>query len=90
LFYYGSQVSKNWKVFGIALVVTVLVQSYHMAEHTAKLVQFVETMMQGTPGILGAHFDGVIFHAVMNTAVFVPVVIVFLFGGVYKEIFLRK
>jgi hypothetical protein len=47
-------------------------------------------MMQGTPGILGAHFDGVIFHAVMNTAVFVPVVIVFLFGGVYKEIFLRK
>jgi hypothetical protein len=31
-FYYGSQVSKNWKVFGIALVVTVLVQSCHMAE----------------------------------------------------------
>jgi hypothetical protein len=84
-FYYGSQVSKKWKAFGVALVLTVLVQTYHMAEHTAKLVQFIETMMQGTPGILGAHFDGVIFHAVMNAAVFVPVVIVFLFGGVYKH-----
>jgi hypothetical protein len=84
-FYYGSQVSQKWKAFGIALVFTVLVQSYHMAEHTAKLIQFIETMMQGTPGILGAHFDGVIFHAAMNTAVFVPVLIVFLFGGVYKN-----
>jgi hypothetical protein len=52
-FYYGSQVSQKWKAFGIALVLTVLVQGYHMAEHTAKLVQFIETMMQGTPGILG-------------------------------------
>jgi hypothetical protein len=89
-FYYGSQISKRWKIFSVLLVFTVLAQSYHMAEHTAKLVQFVETMMQGTPGILGNHFDGVIFHAVMNTVVFVPVVIVFIFGGVYKEIFSRE
>jgi hypothetical protein len=89
-FYYGGEISKQRKIFGAVLGFTVLVQSYHLAEHTAKLVQFIETMMQGTPGILGAHFDGVIFHAVLNTAVFVPVVIVFIFGGVYKEIFPRK
>jgi hypothetical protein len=86
-FYFGSQISRHWKAFALVLGATVLVQSYHMAEHTVKLMQFIETMMQGTPGILGAHFDGVIFHAVMNTAVFVPVVIVFLLGGVYKHIF---
>lgn len=57
------------------------------AEHTIKLVQFLETMMQGTPVILGAHFDAAIFHAVMNTAVFVPIVIVIYFGGVYKYLF---
>ena len=89
-FYYGSQVSKKWKAFGIALGLTVLVQGYHMAEHTAKLVQFIETMMQGTPGILGAHFDGVIFHAAMNTAVFLPVLIVFLAAGVYKHMSLMS
>jgi hypothetical protein len=89
-FYYGSQVSKKWKAFGIALVLTVLVQGYHMAKHTAKLVQFIETMMQGTPGILGGHFDGVIFHATMNTAVFVPVLIVFFATGVYKHMSLMS
>jgi hypothetical protein len=84
-FYYGSQVSKKWKAFGIALVLTVLVQGYHMAEHSVKLVQFIETMMQGTPGILGSHFDGVIFHAALNTAVFLPVLIVFFAAGIYKH-----
>jgi hypothetical protein len=66
------------------------VQSYHMAEHTAKLVQFIETMMQGTPGILGAHFDGVLFHAAMNTVVFLPVLIVFFAAGIYKHMFLMS
>jgi hypothetical protein len=89
-FYYGSQVSKKWKAFSIALVFTVLVQSYHMAEHTAKLVQFIETMMQGTPGILGAHFAGVLFHAAMNTVVFLPVLIVFFAAGIYKHMFLMS
>jgi hypothetical protein len=89
-FYYGSQVSKKWKVLSIVLVLTTLVQTYHMAEHTAKLVQFIETMMQGTPGILGGHFDGVIFHAAMNTAVFVPVLIVFFAAGVYKHMSLMS
>ena len=89
-FYYGSQVSKKWKAFGIALAFTVLVQSYHMAEHSVKLVQFIETMMQGTPGILGTHFDGIIFHAAMNTAVFLPVLIVFLAAGVYKHMSLMS
>ena len=89
-FYHGSQVSKKWKAFGIALAFTVLVQSYHMAEHSVKLVQFIETMMQGTPGILGVHFDGVIFRAVMNAAAFLPVLIVFLAAGVYKHMSLMS
>lgn len=89
-FCFPSQVSWQWKAFAVVLAATVLIQSYHMAEHTVKLIQFIETMMQGTPGIFGGHFDGVIFHAVVNTVVFVPVALVFLFAGVYKEIFSRR
>jgi hypothetical protein len=87
---YGGQVARRWKVFGAILASTVLVQTYHMAEHTVKFVQFIETMMQGTPGILGAHFDGVIVHATMNTLVFLPVAIVFVAAGVYKHLLSRN
>jgi hypothetical protein len=45
--------------------------------------------MQGTPGIAGMHFDPVIFHALMNIAVFVPVVIVFFYAGLHKQLFRR-
>lgn len=85
-FYYGGQITRHWRAFTVVLGATVLVQSYHMAEHTVKLIQFIETMMQGTPGILGAYFDGVIFHAAMNTAVFIPVAMVFILAGVHKHV----
>lgn len=84
---FGGHVCRYQKMFGVILAGTVLVQSYHMVEHTAKLIQFIATGMQGTPGLIGAHFDGVIFHAIMNTAVFAPVVVVFICSGMYKHIF---
>jgi hypothetical protein len=86
-FYYGRQLCNNRKLLSAMLVGTVLVQSYHMVEHAVKLVQFLETMMQGTPGIVGAHFDPVIFHALMNTAVFMPVVVVFFCAGLHQRLF---
>ncbi len=85
-FNFGGQVCRNHKLFASILVSTVVVQSYHMIEHSVKLVQFISTGVQGTPGILGGHFDGVIFHALMNTAVFVPVAVVFFCSGLYKEL----
>jgi hypothetical protein len=87
--YYGSQICSKQKVLGAMLIGTVAVQFYHMIEHSVKLAQFIATGMQGTPGIAGMHFDGVIFHALMNTAVFAPVVMVFFCAGLHKELFRR-
>jgi hypothetical protein len=88
-FYYGSQICSKQKVLAAMLIGTVTVQTYHMVEHSVKLAQFIATGMQGTPGIAGMHFDAVIFHALMNTAVFVPVVVVFFCAGLHKQLFRR-
>ncbi|MCH8871136.1 MAG: hypothetical protein IIC85_15605 [Chloroflexi bacterium] len=82
---YGSRMCNHQKMWGVVITATVILQSYHMVEHSVKLAQFIATNVQGTPGLFGGHFDGVIFHAVLNTAVFVPVVVVFLCAGVYKH-----
>jgi hypothetical protein len=87
--YYGSQICNKQKILGAMLIATVAVQSYHMVEHSVKLAQFISTGMQGTPGIAGMHFDGVIFHAVMNAAVFLPVVVVFFCAGMHQQLFRR-
>ena len=82
---FGAQVCSRQKMLGALLAMVTLLQGYHMVEHSAKLVQFINSGLQGTPGLLGAHFDGVIFHAVMNTAVYAPVVVVFVCSGMYKQ-----
>jgi hypothetical protein len=87
---FGSQVCRNQKLFAAMLIGTVVVQTYHMVEHSVKLVQFLLTGMQGTPGIAGMHLDGVIFHALMNTAVFLPVAMVFFCARLYEELSLRS
>jgi uncharacterized membrane protein YfhO len=87
--YYGSQLCSKQKVLSAMLIGTVAVQGYHMLEHSVKLAQFISTGMQGTPGIVGMHFDGVIFHALMNTAVFLPVVVVFFCAGLHQQLFRR-
>ena len=87
---FGSQMCRNYKMLGAILVTSALMQSYHMVEHSAKLIQFFGSGLQGTPGILGAHFDGVIFHAVMNTGVYLPVVVVFFCSGMQRYLFTRR
>jgi len=87
--YFGSQLCSKHKLLSAMLIGTVAVQSYHMVEHSVKLAQFISTGMQGTPGIAGMHFDAVIFHALMNTAVFLPVVVVFFCAGLHQQLFRR-
>ncbi len=84
--YYGSQLCSRQRALAAILIGTVALQSYHMVEHSVKLAQFISTGMLGTPGIAGMHFDGVIFHALMNTAVFVPVVVVFFCAGLHTKL----
>ena len=87
---FGRRVCSNYRMLGALLVGSTLFQSYHMAEHSVKLVQFLNTGIHGTPGILGMHFEGVIFHAVMNTAVYLPVVVVFLCSGMHRHVFSKQ
>jgi hypothetical protein len=68
----------------------VALQSYHVVEHSVKIARFIMTGMQGTPGIAGMHLDGVIFHAMMNTAVFLPVAVVFFCAGLHRELFQKR
>ena len=84
-FHFGSQLCSRHKALAALLIGTVALQSHHMVEHSVKLAQFLATGMQGTPGIAGMHIDGVIFHALMNTAVFVPIVVVFFCAGLHTK-----
>ena len=86
---FGKRMCRQEKMLGALLVGTVLLQGYHMIEHSARLVQFFNTGLQGTPGLVGGHFDGVIFHALMNTAVYIPAVVVFICSGVHRQVFRR-
>lgn len=87
---FGSRVCRHQKMMGMLLVAGVVAQSYHMVEHSVKLAQFFATGAQGTPGILGAHIDGAIFHAAMNTLVFLPAVVVFICSGMYRHIWAKE
>ena len=82
---FGGQVSNRPKLLGGVLLFALVVQIYHQVEHTVKLVQFLEAMVQGTPGILGAHFDGVIVHFVMNAVVYLPALVVFFWAGLHWQ-----
>ena len=86
---FGRRVCRHEKMLGAMLIATVAVQGYHMVEHSARLIQFLNTGLQGTPGLLGANFDGVVFHAVMNTVVYLPAVVVFACSGMHRQIFKR-
>lgn len=55
-----------------AFLFLITAQGYHVVEHTVKLQQHLATGMEGTPGLLGAHFDLVWFHFFLNVAVYVP------------------
>ena len=86
---FGRRVCRQEKMLGALLILTVMVQGYHMVEHSARLAQFLNSGLQGTPGLLGAHFDGVVFHALMNTVVYLPAVVVFVCSGMHRQIFKR-
>ena len=86
---FGKRMCRQEKMLGAILVGTVILQGYHMIEHSARLVQFFNTGLQGTPGLVGAHLDGVIFHALMNTAVYIPAVVVFICSGTHRQVFRR-
>ena len=77
---------RRWTGLTAVFLATLLLQSYHQVEHSVKLVQFINTNMHGTLGILGAHFDLVLLHFVLNTLVYVPLLILFFGAGFHKRL----
>lgn len=56
-------------------------ESYHFIEHIFKMAQFIQTGVNGTPGILGHLFNLVLLHFFYNTVAYVPLVAVFILDG---------
>ena len=65
------------RLLGVAFVF----QTWHTVEHAAKMVQFFQTGLNGTPGILGYWIPIVYLHLGYNTALYLPVVLAFFIGG---------
>lgn len=60
---------------GNVVAAGVLIQSWHVVEHTAKVIQHVVTGAKVNPGLLGGNFDLVWFHFTINLAVYAAAVI---------------
>ena len=63
------------------LTVSFVFQGFHTVEHVVKMVQFFQTGMNGTPGIVGHWIPVVFLHLGYNTGLYVPVVLAFFLGG---------
>jgi len=59
-------------------------QSYHVTEHFFKIAQFLQTGMNGTPGILGNFFNLVWLHFTYNTIEYLPVLAAYFVGGFHR------
>ena len=71
-----------WWLFSFSL----MFQSYHFTEHIVKFVQYLQTGLNGTPGILGQDFNLVWLHLVFNTVAFVPALLAFFIGKYNRQV----
>jgi hypothetical protein len=67
------------------LTVSFVFQGFHTLEHVVKMVQFFQTGMNGTPGIVGHWIPVVFLHLGYNTALYLPVVLAFFLGGFHAS-----
>ncbi len=49
-------------------------------------MQFLNTNMQGTLGILGSNFDLILLHFTINALVYLPLVILFFGAGFHRRL----
>lgn len=65
----------------LLLKVSFVFQIWHTVEHAFKMYQFIQTGLNGTPGIVGYWIPVVYLHLGYNTALYLPIVIAFFVGG---------
>jgi hypothetical protein len=66
------------------LQVSFVFQIWHSVEHVVKMYQYIETGLNGTPGILGYWIPVVFLHFGYNTLLYVPIVVAFFMGDFHK------
>jgi hypothetical protein len=71
----------GWLALGAALAV----QTYHVLEHTVKIVQHVSTGIDPAPGILGQIYDLIWLHFDINVVVTAAMVAAFYWLGLNRE-----
>lgn len=85
LVWHRRELAPSRLVVGL-LVAGTAVQLYHVLEHVVRVGQFLQSGVDGTPGILGQVVDLVLLHFIFNTAAFAPFVIVFVMTGAYRPV----
>jgi hypothetical protein len=65
------------------LQVSFVFQIWHSIEHVVKMWQYIETGLNGTPGILGYWIPVVYLHLSYNTLLYAPIVVAFFAGGLH-------
>jgi len=63
-----------------------LVQSYHVVEHSVKLIQYLGTGVEPAPGILGTVLNLVWLHFWINLVVYVPILVAFFGYGFHAQV----
>jgi len=89
LFLYGGFYRRGgwpWAKPWLAYLFTagVFLQGYHIIEHGFKIVQHIQTGIQGTPGILGPFFDLALLHYYLNVFQYIPITFVFFGYGFHR------
>jgi hypothetical protein len=67
--------SRGLALAGVPLVAALLIQTYHFAEHAAKVIQHVSTGATPAPGLIGGRAGLVWFHFGINLAVYAGLVV---------------
>jgi hypothetical protein len=78
---------RDWGTVAFLLIAfATLAQSWHMVEHVVKLLQYLATGKNDTPGILGAAFNLPLLHLAYNILVYVPLLAAFVAVGIPRAL----
>ncbi|MEM0506982.1 MAG: hypothetical protein QXW58_06985 [Thermosphaera sp.] len=63
------------------------IQSYHVVEHTYRMYEFLTTGCTPCTGMLGRFFNMVHFHFFLNIAAYLPILLLIIKSGAFKQLF---